>query len=63
MWKTVKPAYYDRTLKGKHARDDESQEMLDIIFSTRNYDVGWIYYIVDYSDKLTKERLFLNEMG
>jgi hypothetical protein len=49
---TVKPAYYDRTLKGKHARDDESQEMLDIIFSTRNYDVGWIYYIGDYVENL-----------
>ncbi|MCL1794385.1 MAG: extracellular solute-binding protein [Oscillospiraceae bacterium] len=49
---TLRPAYYDRALKGKHARDDESQEMLDIIFSTRNYDVGWMYQIGGYVEEL-----------
>ena len=39
----VKPAYYDDTLIGKQVRDDESIEMLDIIFSSRVFDVG-IYY-------------------
>ncbi|MHC1694799.1 MAG: hypothetical protein AB9835_05945 [Eubacteriales bacterium] len=40
---TVIPAYYDVTLKTKFARDDESSEMLDIIFSSRVFDLGEIY--------------------
>ena len=37
------PAYYDQTLIGKVVRDDESVEMLDIIFASAMYDIG-IYY-------------------
>ena len=33
-------AYYDVTLKTKAARDDESQDMLDLIFSHRVLDIG-----------------------
>ncbi len=33
-------AYYDVTLKTKSARDDESQEMLDLIFAHRMVDIG-----------------------
>ncbi|MCL1794820.1 MAG: hypothetical protein FWG34_13240 [Oscillospiraceae bacterium] len=40
---TLQPAYYDINLKGKYARDDESQEMLDIILSNIAYDIGYIY--------------------
>lgn len=35
--KTVLPAYYDILLKGKGARDDESEEMLDIIHDSVSY--------------------------
>ena len=42
-WKRVIPAYYDVQLKTKIARDDESSEMLDIIFAGRKYDLGSIY--------------------
>ena len=35
------PAFYDTTLKGKYFRDEESGEMLDIIFSSRVYDIGY----------------------
>ena len=45
---TVRPAYYDISLKTKHSRDDESSEMLDIIFSTRAYDFGWYYKFGNY---------------
>ena len=38
--KHVIPAYYDKMLKGKVARDEESAEMLDIIFRNRIYDLG-----------------------
>jgi len=40
---TLTKAYYDITLKGKNARDDESEEMLDMIFSTRTVDQGLVF--------------------
>lgn len=40
---TLLPAYYDISLKTKFARDDESQEMLDIIFANRIYDMGQLF--------------------
>lgn len=38
---TLTPAFYDTTLKGKYFRDEESGEMLDIIFANRVYDIGY----------------------
>jgi len=40
---TLLPAYYDITLKTKFLRDDESSEMLDLIFSNRVYELGHIF--------------------
>ena len=40
---TLKPAYYEKTLKGKGARDEESSNMLDIIFATRIFDLGYMF--------------------
>ena len=40
---TITPAYYDVTLQRKHTRDDESKEMLDIIFNSRIFDVVYAY--------------------
>ena len=37
---TLQPAYYDISLQRKFSRDDESKEMLDIIFASRVYDIG-----------------------
>ncbi len=37
----VIPAYYDVTLKTKHSRDTESEEMLDIIKDSIIYDIGY----------------------
>ncbi|MCQ2431520.1 MAG: hypothetical protein MJ175_02825 [Clostridia bacterium] len=37
------PAYYDITLKGKSVRDQESEEMIDLILATRSYDLGPIF--------------------
>ncbi|MCL2816185.1 MAG: extracellular solute-binding protein [Oscillospiraceae bacterium] len=36
------PAYYDISLKGKHARDEESIMTMDLIFSTITYDPGYM---------------------
>ena len=40
---TLTPAYYDLAVKGKAARDEESLEMLDLIFSNCVYDLGYAY--------------------
>jgi len=40
---TLQPAYYDVVLQRKYVRDDESSEMLDIIFGSRVYDIGGVY--------------------
>ena len=37
---TVVPAYYEVALKTKMTRDDESSDMLDLIFSNRVFDLG-----------------------
>ena len=34
------PAYYDVVLKGRVARDDDSREMLDVIFDSSYFDIG-----------------------
>lgn len=39
---TVTPAYYDKVLKLRNLQDKESAEMLDIIFESRAYDIGFI---------------------
>lgn len=40
---TVIPTYYDLVLKRKTIRDEESAQMLDIIFSNRIYDLSCFY--------------------
>ena len=58
---TVRPAYYDISLIGKHTRDEESTEMLDIVFGTRVYDLGWYYSIGDYAMGMIN--IFRNSSG
>ena len=40
---TLTAAYYDNALKSRYVRDEESGEMLDILFATRVYDLGFIF--------------------
>ncbi len=40
---TLIPAYYDVMLTQKYVRDDDSANMLDIVFSSRVYDIGDIF--------------------
>lgn len=49
---TIVPAYYDKTLVGNGVRDDESIEMLDVIFSTRCFDVGYFYQPANINKQL-----------
>ena len=39
---TVRPAYYDVTLKGKVSRDNDSGDMLDIIYANKCFDIGYV---------------------
>ena len=40
---TLTHAYYDVTLNDRYIRDEDSGDMLDIIFATRVYDFGFIF--------------------
>jgi hypothetical protein len=51
---TVIPAYYEIQLKTKIARDEESSEMLDLIFAGRKYDLGMIYNWGGISSKFSE---------
>lgn len=55
----VTPAFYEKTLTGKHTRDEESAEMLDIIYSTMKYDVGVFCLWGDITNQLMQ--LFNNK--
>ena len=44
----VTPEFYEVTLKTKYARDAESLEMLDIIFSNVTCDLGYLFSIGGY---------------
>lgn len=39
----ITPAYYDVSLKGKYTRDEESREILDLVFSTMVWDNAFYY--------------------
>ena len=39
---TIRPAFYDQMLKRRYAQDSDSQDMLDIIFSTKTFDVAFV---------------------
>lgn len=51
-YKTVRPAYYDVVLHGKTVRDEESREMLDIIFANIEGEMTYIYNWGGYADTL-----------
>ena len=40
---SLTPAYYDVSLQGKFLRDEESAGMIEIILSTRNFDIGSVF--------------------
>ncbi len=48
----ITPAYYEKTLKGKYFRDEESSEMLDLIFASRFFDVGTYYQFGKYNENV-----------
>ena len=59
-YKSVKPVYHDTMLRTKVSRDDESGEMLDIMFANRSYDLAQLYWGAEisdlFNDNLSKRR-------
>ena len=51
-YRDVRPVYYDVVLTGKTARDNESVEMLDIIFSNIESELAYIYQWGGYSETI-----------
>jgi len=47
------PAYYEKTLVGQYTRDEESAEMLDLIFANLVYDMGMNYNVGGYRAQLS----------
>ncbi|HBL85428.1 MAG: hypothetical protein A2Y17_12025 [Clostridiales bacterium GWF2_38_85] len=54
---TVTPAYYDTALLKQKTRDIESQQMLDMIFSTVSVDLGHVYKWGNMGSALMAEML------
>ncbi len=48
----VRPAYYDKMLYGSIVRDEESREMLDLIYDNRVFDLGYYYQPADINKNL-----------
>jgi len=46
---TTIPAYYDKLLGNKLARDKDSQEMLNVIFDNIVYDAGMSYFGLNWN--------------
>ena len=42
-YRLIIPSYYDTVLQGKLARDDESKDMLDLIFENIEFDFGFVH--------------------
>lgn len=51
-YKMIRPAYYNVILTGRNTRDNESAEMLDIMFANTECDMAYLYQWGGYSDKL-----------
>ena len=54
---TVMPAYYNNLLENKIARDEDSVEMLKMIFDTVVYDIGSVF---NWGDVWNQQNTFIN---
>ena len=50
----VTPAYYDVNLVGQSTRDEESADMLEIIFDNLVFDIGYYYQVGAYNKQLIR---------
>ncbi len=54
------PEYYEVALKRKASRDSESEDMLDLIFATRRYDLGDTWWCNELRDGVFKNMFAKN---
>lgn len=57
----VIPAYYNVAMKGKYTRDSQSGRMLDLIYSTRAYDLGDTFWCDQIRDEFIKSMMTNND--
>ena len=50
----IYPQFYEVVIQGRGTRDAESTRMLDIIFSTRTYDLGLVYGTDGFTDQVLR---------
>ena len=50
----VTPAYYDVNLIGQSTRDEESSDMLELIFDNLVFDIGYYYQVGPYNKELIR---------
>ena len=50
--KIVTPALYDKTVKGGQIRDEDTADMLDIIYSNYIYDIGYYFNIASLNTSI-----------
>lgn len=50
----IYPDFYDVVIQGRGTRDEESRQMLNIVFSTRTYDLGLVYDPLGFSDTVLR---------
>lgn len=60
--KTVIPVYYDLALKTKFTRDNESAEILDVLFANRVFDLGDTVWCDKVRDPIFAEMFKKNNM-
>ena len=60
---TVMPAYYEVVLTNKYMRDQQSVQMLDIIFQNVAFDTGWLFssYLSSLPQVLLREQVWTNQ--
>ncbi len=58
----VTPAFYEKQLIGRDSRDDESEEMLDVVYSNVIYDPGLVYRITGMADTYYQVRAQRNNV-
>jgi len=51
-YKSVLPVFYDTVLDNKIVRDEQTKEMLDLLFNNIAYDIGQVYNVVELPDQL-----------
>ena len=61
--KTLIPVYYEVGLQSKFSRDERSEEMLDLIFNHRIYDLGDTYWCDQLRDGVFAEMFTKDDMN